>query len=516
MDIELQPSDLVGCRYRAVQRYRFAEQAPTEAAVRRIERAQAGRNRVLALLPDAPEPWDLQRFSRIHIEGDGEDAEFETLEALAAQATIITGAVFTGTSDGRRWRATPDVLVREGDGRYLPVIVSNHRVARPAEGRQQPLIATARLGLGAPSTGAYRVRHHAVDGYRLGLAARALAEFGLDSGRGAAIGQDRELAFLVDTGNYQPALSTALAASLPDRPRRLKECSECRFWFDCGPRLTAADDISLLFPGDRAEQYRLRGIDTVGELMDANLGEASALAAAWRARIPVLRRVERVTTPRFDVEIDIDVEAYLDQGAYLWGAFDGSDYHPFVTWGGLGTTAEADTFAGFWAWLCSVRDDAHSRGLSFAAFCYARHGENHWLTSSARRFGGHVSAAGHRVPSEEEIGAFISSEEWVDVFAAVRAQLIGPRGLGLKTVAPQAGFTWGEADLDGEASVDVYRIAAGHTDAAPDAVADARRRLLSYNGDDCRATSVVRSWLAAGAPGAPLLMPRTRPSESMR
>ena len=502
----MQPSDLVGCRYRAVQRYRFTGQSPTEAALRRIERAEAGRSRVLALLPAAPEPWDPPRFSRVHIDSADDNAEFDTLEALAAQVTIITGAVFTGVSDGRRWRATPDVLVRDRDGRYLPVIVSNHRIARPTEGGSQPLIATTRLGLGTQSTGAYRLRHHAVDGYRLGLAARALAEFGLDSGRGAAIGQDRELAFLVDTGHYQAALSTALAAPLPDRPRRLKECGECRFWFDCGPRLTAVDDISLLFPGDRAERYRLRGIDTVGALIDADVGEASALAAAWRARIPVLRRVERVTVPRFDVEVDIDVEAYLDQGAYLWGAFDGRDYHPFVTWGGLGTTAEADTFARFWAWLCSVRDDAHSRGLSFAAFCYARHGENHWLSSSARRFAGHVCPEGHSVPSEVEIDAFISSKEWVDVFAAVRAQLVGPRGLGLKTVAPQAGFTWAETELDGEASVDMYRIAAGHTGAGPAAVTEARRRLLSYNGDDCRATSVVRAWLAADAPGAPPLM----------
>ncbi|MCX7445769.1 TM0106 family RecB-like putative nuclease [Corynebacterium sp. P7003] len=506
LDIELQPSDLVGCRYRAVQRHLFADRAPTEATVRRIERAEAGKARVLALLPDGPRPWDPPRFHRVHVDGAGDEAEFGTLEALAAQATIITGAVFTGVSGGRRWRSTPDVLIRDTEGRYLPVIVSNHRIARPEEGRRQRVIATSRLGLGTPSTAGYRLRHHAVDGYRLGLAARALAEFGLDSGRGAAIGQDRELAFLVDTGHYQAALSTALAAPLPDRPRRLKECGECRFWFDCGPRLTAADDISLLFPGDRGEPYRQRGIGTVAELIDADLGEPSALAAAWRERIPVLRRVGRVTARRFDVEIDIDVEAYLDQGAYLWGTYDGRDYRPFVTWGGLGTTAEADTFAEFWAWLNSVRDDARARGLGFAAFCYARHGENHWLSTSARRFAGHVSPAGHRVPPEAEISAFISSDEWVDVFAAVRSQLVGPRGLGLKTVAPQAGFTWAEADLDGEASVDLYRIAAGHTDAAPDEVIEARDRLLSYNGDDCRATSVVRAWLAAGAPGTPPLM----------
>ncbi|MEZ2190563.1 TM0106 family RecB-like putative nuclease [Corynebacterium sp. CCM 9204] len=507
LDIELQPSDLVGCRYRIVQRHRHADQAPTEAVQRRIERAEAGKSRVRALLPLAPEEWDSSKFSRVHIEDEGEDAELATLEALAAQTTIITGAVFTGSSDGRRWRSTPDVLVRANDGRYLPVIVSNHRIARPAVGCRQELIATRRLGLGASSFGEYRLRHHAVDGYRLGLAARALAEFGLDSERGGSIGQDRELAFLVDTRHYQSALSKALEASLPDGPRRLKECGECRFWFDCGQRLTAADDISLVFPGDRSEPYRRQGIDTVADLIDADLGEASALAKAWRAGIPVLRKVPQVTAQRFDVEIDVDVEAYLDQGAYLWGAFDGREYRPFAIWGGLGTATEAENFARFWSWLRTVRDDARARGRSFAAFCYARHGENHWLSSSARRFRGHVSPDGCTVPSEAEIEEFISSPEWIDVFAAVRSQLIGPRGLGLKIVAPQAGFTWSESDLDGEASVDTYRVAGGHTGARPGEVEAARRRLLSYNGDDCRATSVVRAWLASGAPGVPPLMP---------
>ena len=42
----------------------------------------------------------------------------------------------------------------------------------------------------------YKIRHHAVDGYRLVFAALALEELGLNSGRGGAIGQDRSQALL--------------------------------------------------------------------------------------------------------------------------------------------------------------------------------------------------------------------------------------------------------------------------------------------------------------------------------
>ncbi|CAB0864906.1 recombinase RecB [Corynebacterium diphtheriae] len=102
--------------------------------------------------------------------------------------------------------------------------------------------------------------------------------------------------------------------------------------------------------------------------------------------------------------------------------------------------------------------------------------------------------------------AFIQSGQWHDVFVAVKNNLVGPEGLGLKVVAPAAGFSWEANDVDGEASVNLYREAVGldtHVDA--ETSANVRATLLSYNGDDCRATAAVRSWLNAGAPGVPLL-----------
>lgn len=499
-ETELQPADLVGCRYRLVQRRRHPDTAPTDASQRRAERFAAARAEIHALLPVAPAIGDPKRFLRIDVPA-GPAAEFDTLEALAAGANLITGAVFRGTSAGNDWHVRVDALARLRDGDYLPVMVSNHRVARRREGSEMPAISTARLGLAKPSTVPYQQRHHAIDGYRLSLAARALATVGLDSGWGGVVGQDRAKVFLAETATHQRALDNALTVPPPPGPRRVKECDSCRFWRYCAPELSAADDISLFLPGDRARSFREQGITTVQGLIDARLGEPSALAWAFREQVPVLRRRESITAPRADVEIDIDVEAYLDQGAYLWGAFDGDIYRPFVTWGELGGDAEAANFARFWDWLSTTRRQAREAGRSFAAYCYSAHGENHWLLTSARRFAGRTFD-GVSVPAESEVREFIAAAEWTDMFQVVRSQLAGPAGLGLKIVAPAAGFSWDEAGFDGEQSVHAYRVAMSPDQAAADR---ARAQLLSYNGDDCRATAAVRDWLTAGAPGTPIL-----------
>lgn len=498
-------ADLVGCRYRQVQRQSHPEIPRTRAAAMRRARSDAARAAVHARLPLGPSLGDRRRFLRtdvapLQLEEDTFSAELDTLEALAARADLVTGAVFTGISDGIAWRVDMDLLVRRPDDTYLPVVISNHRVARADARATATVIATARLGLGEPVEAPFRLRHHVADGYRLAFAARALAEIGLDSGLGAAIGQDRSRAFLAPTAPLQPALDAALATELPTGPRHVKECATCRFWPLCEADLRATDDISLYLRGDRARDFRERGIDTVAGLIDAGLGEASELAAAWRAGTVLLRRVDTVTAPATEAEIDVDMEAYLDQGAYLWGAFDGEDYHPFATWVPLGGDAEAENFARFWRWLMGRREQARAEGRSFAAYCWSNNGENHWLKMSARRFAGRVFGD-VTVPTEAEVQKFISSDEWVDVFRVVRSQLAGPSGLGLKVVAPEAGYTWADGDFDGEESINARRISRGSDAAAM----QARAQLLRYNEDDCRATAAVRHWLRAGAPGVPRL-----------
>ena len=102
------------------------------------------------------------------------------------------------------------------------------------------------------------------------------------------------------------------------------------------------------------------------------------------------------------------------------------------------------------------------------------------------------------VPTIGEVEKFISSDEWVDLFRVTKKQLISPEGLGLKVVAPLAGFAWRDEDADGEASLSFYREAVGIVGDP----AAARAKLLRYNGDDCRSTAVVRDWLDSGRAAA--------------
>lgn len=463
--------DLVGCRYRMVQRERFPDVPPTPAVLARRERYDAALSAVHALLPTKRAVGDRGPFTRV-VAG----SYFATLEAMAAEATLILGAQL----EWGDFEVPVEILVRMPDG-YLPVIVSNHRVARPAAGSTALAVATSRLGLGRVLEVPYRMRHHSADSYSLALANRALAAVGQDTGLGGIIGQDRTRCFIEPVAVFNQALSTALAVPVPDGPRRLKECDSCRFWFDCSATLTAADDLSLLLPGERSTPYRERGIHTIQQLIDANLGEPSVLAAAYRSGTVLVPR-GKLSAPRRDVEVDIDMEAYLDQGAYLWGLLSADGYEAFASWS---LADEAANFAAFWAALMGRRAAAVAAGLSFGAYCYSNHGENHWMLQSARRFAG-VDG----VPTEAEVRAFIGSEDWIDVFALVRAQLIGPFGLGLKAVAPEAGYSY-SGDVDGEKSVQIYLSARAGS-------ASARAELLAYNEDDCRANRAVREWLARG------------------
>ena len=470
-------SDLVGCRYRLVQRRAHPEMPRTHASIARAERRAAAVDAVMHMFPRK----GPGRFRRIDLEGDEWERSMRTLEALASGYTHITNAVFAT----EEWMVRVDLLLREGD-RYTPVIVSNHRVARKNEQRKTLAVPTHRLGLSEPLEVPYKLRHHAVDGYRLAFAARALRDLGLDSGCGGAIGQDRTRAFFTETAKFD--LERAWNLPLPSAPVRVKECASCRFWALCEQELVAADDISLFLPGDRAKPFRERGITTVQALIDAHLGEPSRLAAAWRAGEVLLRR-GGVHVPRADIEVDVDMEAYLDQGAYLWGAWHDGEYFPFVTWEPLGGRAEAENFAAFWRWLMDLRAQAHAEGKTFAAYCYSAHGENHWMRMSAQRFG---------EVDELEVEEFIASSEWVDMFAHVKSSFAGPYGLGLKVVAPEAGFAWPEEDFDGEESVNARReaLAGDH---------NARQRLLDYNCGDVQATRAVREWMDAGAPGTTAL-----------
>ena len=199
------------------------------------------------------------------------------------------------------------------------------------------------------------------------------------------------------------------------------------------------------------------------------------------------REVAKVSVPRGDIEVDIDMENTAD-GVYLWGTLvtirtdwtaRPAGYRAFLTWEPMTAAAEAEVFTEFWSWLTDLRAAAGADGLSLRAYCYNASAENSQLQRLAVACG-----------LSGEVAAFIGSAQWVDLYRVFAGQLITGGSVALKTVAPLAGFSWQVADPGGDQAMLRYDQAAG-----TDGDQAARTWLLSYNKDDTQATRALRNWL---------------------
>ena len=508
----LDAGDLSHCRHRVyLDHTQPRPVAVLDAAVRgRHAEAAAHRARVGALLAH-----QVPDTVQVPTEAPAAVRAQHTVAAAADGAGRIWNAVLPLDSrTGRRGRV--ELLIRH-DGGYLPVLVVNHRTTDPGTGAQ-----TSPLGHFTPAADRTRsVRSATRDQLRLAHLTRMLQALGLAAQRplGGVIGLDADCIAVHDLAaptwpnaqNSLQAYDTRFAdrmavatGALETKPSRIGECTSCRWWPRCHAELEQSRDVSLVVRGAQVAALHELDVWTVDELAAASgaspqhwsgapFADAVVLAKAWQRGDRLVRRTEQVRIHRADVEVDVDMESYLEHGAYLWGALLSAEgveptYRPFATWDPLPSTDEARSFADFWAWLMGRRADAAAHGKTFAAYCYSEAAENRWLLGSASRFAGLPG-----IPTGGEVQEFIGSEQWVDVYAAVNAAFLCPHGKGLKKVAPVAGFVWRDVEAGGEASMGWYRAAVGMDGPAPDA--RQRQRLLDYNADDVWATKALREWM---------------------
>jgi predicted RecB family nuclease len=384
-----------------------------------------------------------------------------TLDAMANGAPFIWAAQLPRDQPGGR-RGAIDLLVATSGG-YVPVLVVRHKVSDPGAGAQTSPLASP-LPSAREIDPARRVRPQPRDQLRLAHAYRLLQACGraAEEAVGGVIGLDGDVVVWHDLlaptwpgsrgaldeydARFADRLAIAMSAATGGpalaQPSRIVECRTCPWWPVCQVELQGARDVSLVVRGEEAATLRAAGVRTVDDLarLDPNdeslpptgmpLTDAVGLAKAWLADLTVVRRVPDIAVPRADVEVDVDMESFGDSGAYLWGVWlSGADvgepqrYRAFATWEPLPTDDEARSFAAFWQWLTMIRLRARARGLSFRAYCYNELAENRWLLSSAKRFAGKPG-----IPTTEHVQAFITSDQWYDLFGAVRDNFLCSRG----------------------------------------------------------------------------------------
>lgn len=191
---------------------------------------------------------------------------------------------------------------------------------------------------------------------------------------------------------------TPIAEIIPRRPRQVA--------------ILAAEGFHTVADLQELEDRTLR-------YQDSAMGGLSAQIDRARARLgPELayrrRGIDRLDLPRADIEIDVDMEN-VEDGTYLWGVLiterdlgdpPSVEYLPFVSWDPSTSNGELDAFARFWEWLCGQRAAVATSGRSLRSYCYSKSAEN----SQMRRIAG-------RLGLEDKVAAFLSSEQWVDLYA---------------------------------------------------------------------------------------------------
>lgn len=203
-----------------------------------------------------------------------------TLRSMAEGVDLIVGGCLPVDEAGRR-TGEPDLLVRsgarpDGSATYVPVDIKAHKTLTPCERENQEPGVLSELVAPWPSAAAadpaWAVRALRNDSLQLAHYRRLLEACGRAAPQrwGGAIGKERRIAWVdldvprfratwkghdtesaLERYDFEFAFRLDVLAAAMDgepivEPVQVDECSSCPWYSHCGPRLLAADSVSLL------------------------------------------------------------------------------------------------------------------------------------------------------------------------------------------------------------------------------------------------------------------------------
>lgn len=259
----------------------------------------------------------------------------------------------------------------------------------------------------------------------------------------------------------------------------------------------------------------LDGISNISELrLASGLSEqgmkAQIRADAWETGQPqLLDRDSGLVIPKFDIEIDIDLENSqgvlqeatesldaVDDLVYLYG-YSTFQHEQLSDIYSLDVNAiedyENQSHGGLnvlkimWEILKSRVEEAKTVGKSIGIFHYGSHEVTWW-----RRFA-RENEGSPGVPSPDEVESFVKNY-FINLLPIAQKVAFRSSGYSIKDLAPLAGFSWQVSDPGGALSLLKYKAAISE-DVHASERKEAQDWLRSYNADDVRATLAVRQYL---------------------
>ncbi len=367
---------------------------------------------------------------------------------------------------------------------YQGVLIFNNFIGRPDLLRK--VNGKSRLGAYYYTAEDIKLGHHIKEEYKLQIAFYNFL-LGKIQGRtpkkGAVIlwnGSKEE--FGIDGKRFEDVLADIkeIASGEKKEPVFGAVCRECAWGNYCLDHLKKKEDISLVYRLNRniKELLNAKNISTLSELADARTskrinGIGSATLQKFRLQAKSLLenkpiRIAKTSLPKKKLEIFFDMEGdTVTDASYLFGLLANGTYNCF-----LAKTADEEKKA--WKEFIDFfrdRDD-------FVLYHYGSY-ERQGLRKLRERYG-----------CDEKTYRKITAN-MLDIYRAVLRSFILPvYSYSIKDVAKYLGFSWKNEKAKGTQSMFWYSLWLETKDKKW------LDLITEYNQDDCRATNVVKDWIA--------------------